>query len=834
MEVIILSNDDNCPAEYKNLAEIQSFSEQMYPTVQWAEQNCKNDEWLKKKVEELEYLTPPVVRKRFAPILLDEINSYGCKYNNDVNKNPNYDENTVIFNNALNDLILIDFNNFDLIDEDNSDCAFESIPIKENGVIVGTQLRACVPMVETSTVNYSCRTSQGENCNSAWYVGYDKSKAYQVRPDWLADPFDEEIPSVVRAQTFTIPNGISGGKLESVDLKLENNGTSDNNWGSPLIVQIWKTKQKKVQKTQWNKQKKKAVPYNPKQYEYVAWPSGSPYKPLAQSVFWPTKTVPSFQNFLLDKAITVNAGEKYAIVLFSPLSHYEHCPRWAGWGRNCKRDSKYAGGDAFLSENNSKGFMRYGRNDLKVGYKYGQLTPQDFAFQCHIRNYTAGRDTTEEYFLYLKPIATNPVKKVTINSTVGGNENSNDNELIFEVSSNGKTWTQLNESYQVNFTPDSQGNYPHIVFVRARMKANMPSGETSTDVTPYIEKFTISLDYDIPKEMYARTLFYHPKLNPMLGANVWGRVFAPFVAEPSVEGSVEIIQETLFTEHFTIITAEQLPDYTYVDDNNVVQSSIPGLDVSKMIDEDLDVRYQYLINSDSALNILKENNIYVKPYTYTNNENETVTDLMGFRDGIKFTNSPAYPIKQCLIQPDGNTEVQSFGEWLDYTFDYDNDILNFYYEENNDALTDMPEGNLSVSYNPIFIQDLTANEVGRRDLDEGLILDYFKETVIVEDSELQNRCINLRVKPVDPIRKLTINGEEKFEDIDFTVDYINKAINFPVIDSQNNTILNANDEVVMVYTPNLDDTGIAIGYRAKRTNTDKQMIIKPNYIEYKV
>ena len=32
-----------------------------------------NDEWLKKKVEELEYLTPPVVRKMFAPILLDAV-----------------------------------------------------------------------------------------------------------------------------------------------------------------------------------------------------------------------------------------------------------------------------------------------------------------------------------------------------------------------------------------------------------------------------------------------------------------------------------------------------------------------------------------------------------------------------------------------------------------------------------------------------------------------------------------------------------------------------------------------------------------------------------------
>ena len=165
---------DNCPAEYKKLSEIQSFSEQMYPTIQWAEQNCKNDEWLKQKVEELEYLTPPAVRKRFAPILLDEINSFGCKYNNGMSKNPNYDDNTVIFNNSLNDLIKIDFTNFDLIDENKSDCVFETIPIKTNGVITGSQKRACVPMIQSSTVNVECRTSTGGHCNSAWYVGYDK------------------------------------------------------------------------------------------------------------------------------------------------------------------------------------------------------------------------------------------------------------------------------------------------------------------------------------------------------------------------------------------------------------------------------------------------------------------------------------------------------------------------------------------------------------------------------------------------------------------------------------------------------------------------------------
>ena len=72
---------DKCPANYKNLNEIQSFSEQMYPTVQWANQVCMNDEYLKQLLEQLEYLTPPAVRKRFYPLIFDENSSWGCQVN---------------------------------------------------------------------------------------------------------------------------------------------------------------------------------------------------------------------------------------------------------------------------------------------------------------------------------------------------------------------------------------------------------------------------------------------------------------------------------------------------------------------------------------------------------------------------------------------------------------------------------------------------------------------------------------------------------------------------------------------------------------------------------
>ena len=811
-----------CPPNYKNLNEIQSFSEQSYATKQWAEQNCENDEYLFRELEELGYLTPPAVRKRFCPILLDDVKSYGCQIN---------DDKSVTFSSLESDEIIIDFTNFKLIDESKSDCAYETY--NDNNV---QHQMAVVPKEETSTVDYRTRTiTNGQGTNSFWYVGYDKGKAYQVRPDWLKNEFDTEIPSVCRAQTITIAQNSSNqdiinGYWESVDLKLENMGVNDSNWGSPLYVQIWPTKKVKVEKTKWNKKKKRAESYSPKQYEYIYKPKGNPKKPLAQAVYQPDKTTPEFHNFKFDKAIKVNTGEHYAIVLLSPLSHSSHCPRWGGWGRNCKRDQKYPGGDAWLSENNGKSWIRYGRNDLNVKYKFGKLTPQDFAFQCHIREYTNGYDTNEDFFLYLKPIFTNPIKKVTINpDRVYGNENDPDINLIFEVSPSGKegTWVIPNESMNVIFQPTSTGDYPRMCFIRARMST------TSPDKTPNIEHLIVTLTMDRPSEMYARTLFYYPKLDSMLGASLWGRVYAPFTAEPSVTGSVEIIQDRLVTEHFDIITAQELEEYTW----------IQGLDIAAITDEDLDVRYHYLIDNPNALSLLKAKNVYVKPYTYVSG-NKTVTDMMSFQEGIQFTNSPASPIVDALLQPTGTEPVESFAEYIDYNFDYDNDVLKFNnvlktYVDGGTTVTEgvesIPTGTLAVSYNPIFIQDLTSNEVGLREDGEGLILDYFKETFIIGDEELENRCVKLRVSPVDPIRKLTLNDIELREDIDFTVDYTAKTVNFPVENvDEVSTRLNSNDELIIVYTPNLEDVGIAIGYRAKRTNTDKEMIIKENYIEYKV
>ena len=123
-----------------------------------------------------------------------------------------------------------------------------------------------------------------------------------------------------------------------------------------------------------------------------------------------------------------------------------------------------------------------------------------------------------------------------------------------------------------------------------------------------------------------------------------------------------------------------------------------------------------------------------------------------------------------------------------------------------------------------------------------IVLDYFEEKIQVTQEILENKYIVLRAAAVDPIRHIYLNKEgdneqELVEDDDFTVDYLNKIVKFNLLNIEtNSTSLKLNDIITVVYTPNIEETGLAIGYYAKRKESalNKQCKILPNYLEYKV
>ena len=184
----------DCKPKYRNLQRIQSFSEQRYATVELFEQICQNDEYLKQKLEEVDYLTPPAVRKRFSPLPIDEKLSYGYT---ETSK-----DKYVIFDTVADKTFTVDFSDDSLIDYDKSSAVIEHFV--DNGNIIH---QAVLPMAE-GEVDKSVRNWTNTNqINTHWYVGYDKNATYQIRPNWIKDPKLLEIPSVCRAQTFTVPEG---------------------------------------------------------------------------------------------------------------------------------------------------------------------------------------------------------------------------------------------------------------------------------------------------------------------------------------------------------------------------------------------------------------------------------------------------------------------------------------------------------------------------------------------------------------------------------------------------------------------------------------------------
>ena len=984
---------EKCKPYYKNLNTIQSYSEQKYATVQWCEQNCMNDEWLRRQVEQLKYLSPPAVRKRF-PIeeSVDFKHSYGCTVTG---------THKVGFDNSLTKEYSIYFEETDDLKVDDNHTTAVIVNNTEaptsldsnDGELTATGHRCQLPTTTETLVTQdeeqkTFGTINGDKgVNSAWYVAWDKSKPYYVRPDWLKNWRDGEIKSVCRGQTFKAEYT---GTLWGVDLKLDWNGSKVSNCGSPLYVQIWNTYNRFLAKTYWdntkktmiykyinyatavesdsryaNKQRYKKVEKNKKKLnkygqvvkdkkgnvvyvkdkkgnivketayvkddngeyvrkrENVKW-LGHNFKnpkwtgkddtthkkwlsdishPLAEAEY--DKVGDTFPTIQFDKPCKIVEGESYAIVMFSPLSEWKHCPRIGGWGRNCKKDKVYPYGSAFMSSNNGRKWIRYGKNGADMDskgkvleYKKGRYTPQDFAFQCRVRTkeHEEIDDTTfdlGEHIVQFEPIYSNPITRLTVNTEQHGTASAEDGlGIIYEVSTDGDVWSEINPNTRsITFEKDENEEYPTCVLLRAVL---WRGENTSGKETPYIDNIIIRLDTLPSKELYARTVAYAPRTNAMLGANVWGRIHAPFTTEPTVDCNVEIIKGNTVTEHYTIIevgkvreTMEQL-DLDVTDIPIVTPVPVPNnnegnTESSGESDDSDNVAYleiaSYLTNHTDVLDVLKKNNILVKPFEYNNYlfmlsfaYSYTDTDLIITKDatdsdsstsgstdtifnevafnvgGIPLSNDVAYPLCSVQIQPsssENGSSVASFSEILDYRFDYEENMLIF----KKTTIDDLISGDLSITYNPIFLKRLTNLEVGKR-IDEetglpeeGIILDYFKETITITEENIETRRVKLRVQPTDPIREVKLyryndddsdNAIELFEGFDFELDLDTNELVFEISNMDGvSSVLGLNDTLTVVYTPWLEDDKLYLGYYATRGEINRQVSIQNYYMEYK-
>ena len=792
----------NYDGEYFIHQDKNDFGEQKYVKASSFLEGLNNDEYLLKLLRQVEYLTPPAVRKRFKPIPLDESKSYGY----------NLGDTNVTFSSTTDVRYDLDFS--DVTTDLYVDLTRTTAVVKNGADQTEGNLRKYqVPYKMVSEINRDTKdsspfTNDGTlTANEHWRICYNPDIPYRIQPNWIREDvtglpeegiaygiYNTEIPCICRGQTFK-PKVT--GYLEGVTVNLKAS-IDKNNTGSPLLVQIRPT------------ELVDGVPY-PKQFQYTM---------LAEQRVRFDNSTPEIVTITFDKPAYVYEGVSYAVCFLSPLTHPYNAFWLGGWSRNCGADP-YLDGDAFYSENNGATWIRYGKDDESLEYHQGRYAPQDFGFEMQIRENHEELEKNKDFWLYLKPFYSNEVRRVYLYPE----DNNNDNSCVVEwqVSNNGRTWiTVPRSSHMVNFDSTTP-----VTFVRARLRS---TGE----VPAHINSFTVELQTERALKMYARTNYYRPKTTPMLGANLWGRVIAPFdlnVNDVSkVDCTVEIISEKEVSDTYEVITVSDLDRYIFV-----------GLDETQIKGKTDDKRAKYLQENPSKIEQLKEYNVYVLPHNHTND------GWITFFQYFEFRQEPAYPILECSFNPTcKNDEARFYNEWTDFIYNYSEteDITKLVptpegkTEECNipsnclywytDILRDMKAGTIRVVYNPLIISGLTKSEVS-----DGFVLDYMKENIPLGDENVESRTVKLRCSPLDPIRDCFLNldksdEKELVEDVDYTVDYERRIITFEP------GLLVSGYTLTVVYTPNIDDTGLAVGYYAERDKESYNCTIKPLSMEYKV
>lgn len=761
-----------------------------------------NEDYLLGECEDLWDATPPVTRKLFKPLAINENKSYGVVLNTN-------DEYT--FYDKTDTSILINFKDTPttssymckMIDTVRTTCAFD------NNVI--TIPKKTVSNLDKHTRDYSPFTAYDENgnplsndmtCNEFWYIGYDRNSVYETRPNWVMNEEHGGIPAVCRAQTFkvdledkTLPYGV----LESVVLNLHGESLQ---YGVPLIVEITE-----------------AVEYdgvyypasrdhiNNDRYNTTTYGDGKVAKQIAKQYWYPSNTDPGVVSITFDWGARVEDGKHYAIVLRSPLNHQPNPYSIGGWNKHCDPDV-YLDGDAFMSSNNGYTWIRYGKDD-ETSYHEGMYAPQDFAFECHIRQEHEEYENGV-YEVYTKPIHLEKMESITLSVS---DEFLDGTIKYYAYNPVTGEWVQFNEYGVVTF--DTEEQRPDVTIIRATMELYKNGN------APYIKTMNIHVHHSLFHTAVLRTLPYTPRTTGILSANTYSHVHCPYTVNDTVDDTVtvDVVKETRNYTHATIISLLSIPSYSSLCSSvtEEVKKEITTIIDTKDTTQKEELIKNFVLTHTQLFLDLQDVNVYV-------------LEDPNF-GSFKVTGDCAYPLLRCSLQPISGETVE-FTEWLDYTVDYDADTGS----EGNSvvfssvAKSKLVAGNLTIAYNPVFAKNIPTTiyeDYSVKDLDLGFI----KETFNITEEMLSEEVIELvtMTEALNPVRELKMDDTIFVEGEDFSVDYDNKTILL-----QTNKLV-ANKSVSVKYTPYLVNDSISLVYHLHRVNTgDKTNItLQGNYIDYK-
>lgn len=709
----------NCPPVYRNI-QCESFGNKKQITSQLLRQFCKNDAYLYEQIQELWDNTDPESRKRFYPPSFMDLNSsYGIESYiliTDYEKEQfDYWDTVYRFSQKTNIKYYVDFDssNDKIIESgDTRHIYTESIldfdgEYTENKLEVvreedeqGNIISTLRPEITTETAreiiehkaqyetkyvkkateqlgkqkkDAYCYGAYGNwHCNSYWYSGFNRSKNYNIKSAWRKNQDTYDIPSVCRSQTFTAENT---GRVNKVSLKMQGDSTSI----SPTIVEIRTT-------TKTGKPSTKVLARTEKRF---------------------THNTGSVIAFEFKEMAKIEKGKKYAIVVRSPLSNFGKTVRWGGWARTCFSNAKkqaYYKGDAFLSEDNGKTWIKYGKN--RDGKSYGSHwydwgiaeKPLDFGFEVFIRPITEKKINTKTnklvksayneeldveysyfkkgiYYLNFHTIYTSNINDIYISEYY--HENREDTSLA------QYTWQYYNPEYtdETDKWLDVQGNHIQYSqftnsysFLKLRLKLELKKSTMGNitidnnnplrtimtekgivnDPIPFLDQFEIHINCRHPTRAYLRTQYYHPPKENMLGASLWSEVNATAIAKNNATVDIDIIHEKEAIEHFKFYQLETInvplsreltiKQQEIVEELNDYINAFENTSISR----NQKTIIQYIINDNISeklfLNYLKIQltPVYILPFTYEDEE-------YLFFDKIELPHYPAKPLLKCDV-----------------------------------------------------------------------------------------------------------------------------------------------------------------------------------------
>lgn len=728
----------NCPKVYKNL-QCESFGDRKKITSQMLRQFCKNDAYLYDQIMKLWDMTDPESRKRFyPPTFMDRSKSFGIQcyaLRTDAEKERyNFLDYVYRFSKIATYEYRINMNTNDDTHSENCDdidyliIRDDSLPntdatyttkklemVDDNGEITFRPQESTASYKEDSTYTTTSGTSavksvpevlgtakkdaycsgpyKNYHCNSFWYAGFNRSKNYNIKSKWNKNQDTYDIPSVCRAQTFTAENN---GKITKVSLMMQGNKSAK----SPCIVEIRTTSEK-----------------------------GYPTKKvLARAEKKFTHSTGAMTAFTFKTKAEVKKGTKYAIVVRAPLNNFGKTYRWGGWAHTCFSNMKkeaYYKGDAFLSEDNGKSWIKYGKN--KDGKSYGAHwydwgiaeKPIDFAFEVFVapikqkakngkpaqkpskkllkQGFTVNYKYYDKGYYYLKfhPILCNPVNRVVISPgyTEGTYSTNNFTWQILDPATH--TWQDMTKieggDWQYIYSP--MGKFHYVKFrlkfyvdkkiaddrnVTTNEKTAYQNNGITVQTVPYFQNARIIIDCEHPTQAYLRTEYYNPDRTEMLGANIWSEVNANAIELNNGSVEVDVIHKKEVKEHIKFYN---------MDNPDLVDYYLEYM-------KDFKDNYSYVLGSDS-IDYIIANDCYtggefvhwlanqLTP-VYLLPTQEYTSELFNVEGMpyVKLPNIPAYPINNCevtienpKIDLDTNQTVSNVSSY-GFVYNIDTDIRN--------------------------------------------------------------------------------------------------------------------------------------------------------------